>query len=170
MRYTTACNTPFGTLVLVSNGSALTEILFDAPHGRGRRRGVEVANEAAAPFPQARRELAEYFAGRRRDFQIPLAPAGTPFQRRVWEALRRIPHGSTATYQEIARAVGSPRAARAVGAANACNPLAIVVPCHRVIRSDGALGGYAGGAGRKEALLNLEAARRTRESPGGARR
>ena len=165
MEFTTTIDTPVGELLLVSDGIALTAILFDRPRGSSGRTGAGVA-----PFPQARRQLAEYFAGRRRDFQIPLAPVGTPFQRRVWDALRRIPHGSTATYQEIARAVGSPRAARAVGAANACNPLAIVVPCHRVIRSDGALGGYAGGTGRKAALLNLEAARRTPGSSGGARR
>lgn len=157
MEFATTLESPVGELVLVSDGTSLTGILFDARSGAGRRRASRVADDDAPPFPQARRELAEYFAGRRREFEVPLAPRGTPFQLRVWEALRRIPHGATATYRDVARAIGAPAAVRAVGAANARNPLPIIVPCHRVIRSDGALGGYGGGLKRKQELLRLEA-------------
>ncbi len=104
------------------------------------------------------RELDEYFAGRRRAFDLVLAPAGTPFQLAVWEELRRIPFGGTTTYGELARRVGRPTAARAVGAAVGRNPISIIVPCHRVVGSDGALTGFAGGLDRKRALLALERA------------
>ena len=169
MSFTTTCRSPVGTLLLVSDGTALTALHFGDAGAARRLDASAVADETAAPFPQARRELAEYFAGRRAAFTIPLAPRGTPFQERVWHALRAIPHGATASYGEIARAVGSPKAVRAVGAANARNPLAIVVPCHRVIGSDGTLTGYAGGLARKKALLALEA-NRGAGAPGGARR
>ncbi len=106
----------------------------------------------------ATRQLAEYFQGRRRSFDLPLEVRGTPFQQRVWKALRRIPYGETRSYGEIARQVGSPRAARAVGMANHANPVAIVIPCHRVIAAGGALGGYACGIEFKRRLLDLEAA------------
>lgn len=101
-------------------------------------------------------ELDEYFAGKRRDFTVPLAPRGTEFQRRVWEALRCIPYGQTRTYGEIARAIGAPRACRAVGMANNRNPIAILIPCHRVIGCNGSLTGYAAGIAAKERLLALE--------------
>lgn len=162
MEFMTTFESPVGKLVLVSDGASLTGILFDVRPGRPRRPRASVTDDAAPPFPQARRELAEYFAGRRREFQVPIAPRGTPFQLRVWEALRRIPHGATATYRDVARAVGTPAAVRAVGAANARNPLPIIVPCHRVIRSDGTLGGYGGGLARKRDLLSLEATPATR--------
>lgn len=103
-------------------------------------------------------QIGEYFAGARRDFDIPLAPEGTEFQRRVWEELRRIPCGSTISYAELARRLGDPRAVRAVARANALNPIAILIPCHRVIGSDGTLTGYAGGLERKARLLELEGA------------
>lgn len=102
-------------------------------------------------------QLAEYFAGARRDFAVPLALAGTDFQRRVWRQLLRVPFGETITYDELARRAGSPGASRAAGQANGSNPVAIVVPCHRVIRASGETGGYAGGADRKRRLLELEA-------------
>lgn len=101
-------------------------------------------------------ELGEYFAGRRRDFTLPLAPRGTEFQQRVWSELRRIPCGETRTYGEIARAIGQPRACRAVGMANNRNPIAILIPCHRVIGRDGSLTGYAAGLNVKRQLLELE--------------
>lgn len=101
-------------------------------------------------------ELAEYFAGRRRDFTLPLDPGGTPFQARVWQALRAIPYGETRTYGAIAALVGSPGASRAVGRANYRNPIAIVIPCHRVVEREGRLGGYGGGVARKRLLLDLE--------------
>jgi methylated-DNA-[protein]-cysteine S-methyltransferase len=110
--------------------------------------------QALAPL---RRELEEYFAGTRREFELELAPAGTPFQLEVWRALRAIPYGETASYGEIAATVGQPGAARAVGGANNRNPIAIVVPCHRVIGASGSLTGYGGGLPRKQQLLALEA-------------
>ncbi len=101
-------------------------------------------------------ELAEYFAGRRREFSVPAASPGTSFQMRVWEALRAIPYGQTRSYRQLAEAVGSPGACRAVGAANGANRVAILIPCHRVVNADGRLGGYADGLHRKQALLELE--------------
>jgi methylated-DNA-[protein]-cysteine S-methyltransferase len=114
---------------------------------------------ASEPFGDARTQLAEYFAGRRRRFELPLAMDGTPFQRRVWQALREIPYGRTTTYGELARRIGrSPSASRAVGTANGRNPIAVVVPCHRVVGADGSLTGFGGGLERKRLLLELEAA------------
>jgi methylated-DNA-[protein]-cysteine S-methyltransferase len=107
----------------------------------------------------AERQLGEYFAGNRNTFDLPLAAVGTPFQRRVWDALRKIPYGETISYGELARRVGQPTAARAVGLANGKNPISIVVPCHRVIGSSGKLIGYGGGLGRKQTLLALERTR-----------
>ncbi len=112
----------------------------------------------AAPFPLLRRQLAEYFAGERTAFELPLAPTGTPFQRDVWDALLAIPYGETRSYGELAAAVGKPGAARAVGRANHDNPIGVVIPCHRVIGAAGSLTGYAGGIDRKRYLLELEGA------------
>ncbi|MFI3245511.1 MAG: methylated-DNA--[protein]-cysteine S-methyltransferase [Ferrimonas sp.] len=103
-----------------------------------------------------RQQLTEYFAGERRLFCLPLAPSGTDFQQQVWRALQQIPYGTTASYGEIARAIGRPKAVRALGAANGKNPLAIVIPCHRVIGANGSLTGYAGGLSLKQQLLQLE--------------
>jgi methylated-DNA-[protein]-cysteine S-methyltransferase len=105
---------------------------------------------------EARAQLSAYFAGERTTFDLPLAPVGTPFQQRVWGELRRIPYAETVSYGELANRLGSPGASRAVGLANGRNPIAIVVPCHRVIGADGTLTGYAGGLERKRALLDLE--------------
>ena len=107
---------------------------------------------------QGRQELLEYLAGERRDFDLPLHPRGTPFQRRVWQALEAIPYGQTRTYAQIAQAVDSPRGFRAVGMANHRNPIPIFIPCHRVVGSGGTLTGYAGGLELKKALLDLEGA------------
>lgn len=119
---------------------------------RGGEQGARWADEAA-------RQLQEYLAGQRKEFTIPLDLRGTAFQRKVWKALLQISYGATRSYGEIARKIGHSRAARAVGGANHSNPVAIVVPCHRVIASDGSLGGYAGGVKRKSLLLRLEKAR-----------
>jgi AraC family transcriptional regulator of adaptative response/methylated-DNA-[protein]-cysteine methyltransferase len=105
---------------------------------------------------QLAEELADYFAARRRDFTVPLVLAGTPFQRRVWAQLQRIPYGETRSYEDIGRAIGVPTGSRAVGMANGQNRIAIVIPCHRVINKGGGLGGYGGGLWRKEFLLDLE--------------
>jgi len=102
------------------------------------------------------RQLDEYFDGKRQTFSLNLAPQGTPFQRQVWDALLQIPYGVTRSYQDIARAIGNPKAVRAVGGSNARNPIAIVIPCHRVIGANGKLTGYAGGLKYKRALLDLE--------------
>jgi methylated-DNA-[protein]-cysteine S-methyltransferase len=109
-----------------------------------------------APFDAVRRQLEEYFAGRRQDFDVPLRMAGTTFQQLVWKALVRIPFGTTITYAQLAGRIGRPSAARAVGHANSRNPISIIVPCHRVIGADGALAGYAGGLEKKRRLLDLE--------------
>lgn len=103
-----------------------------------------------------RKELREYFAGRRRAFDLPVRYSGTPFEARVWDELRRIPYGATISYGELARRIGNPAATRAVAGANARNPVSILVPCHRVIAADGSLGGYGGGLETKRLLLNLE--------------
>ena len=108
------------------------------------------------PVGEAIRQLGEYFAKMRVEFDLPLATEGTPFQRSVWRVLREIPYGATISYGELARRVGNPKASRAVGSANGKNPLPIVIPCHRVIASDGTLGGFGGGLPAKEALLALE--------------
>jgi len=141
-----------GWLRLAESNGALCAVEFldrrDAPaHG-------SVADERACGT--ARRQLAEYFEGKRRTFDLPLAPDGTAFQRRVWEELCRIPYGDTISYRELAARIGQPTAMRAVGLANGRNPIAIVVPCHRVIGADGSLTGYGGGLDRKRYLLGLE--------------
>jgi len=124
------------------------ELEESAPLGSG---------EPTALALEVERQLREYFAGERREFDLPLAPEGTPFQRAVWAELQNIPYGETRSYGEVATAVGNPRACRAVGAANNRNPLGIIVPCHRVVGSDGSLVGYATGIDHKRHLLELEA-------------
>jgi methylated-DNA-[protein]-cysteine S-methyltransferase len=154
MRYSTL-TTPIGELMLTADDDgALTAV--NLPDRHPDAAGWERDDELLA---DARRQLTEYFAGERTTFDLPLRPAGAPFQLRVWEALLRIPYGETASYGEIAREVGHPTASRAVGAANGRNPIAIVVPCHRVIGSNGSLTGYAGGLECKRALLDLEVGR-----------
>lgn len=151
--------TPLGRLLLLAvHGGArptLRGIYFDAaPHAVAAL--PKGARQDDLAFVEVREQLEEYFAGRRRSFDLPLAPLGTRFQLEVWDALRAIPYGATTTYAAIARAIGRPRAVRAVGAANGKNPLSIVVPCHRVIGKDGTLTGYAGGLPSKRRLLELE--------------
>jgi methylated-DNA-[protein]-cysteine S-methyltransferase len=144
---------PIGRLELVEAGGALVAIHFDAPPD-----GSPEHERGGSPvLTQAHQQLAEYFAGTRRVFDLPLRPAGTEFQRRVWEVLATVPWGTTTTYGAIAARLGlPPGASRAVGAANGANPLPVVLPCHRVIGSDGTLTGYAGGLERKALLLRLE--------------
>jgi methylated-DNA-[protein]-cysteine S-methyltransferase len=120
--------------------------------------GGEIAVSADPLLIQAADQLRAYFAGELREFDIPLAPSGTAFQRQVWSAVSAIPYGATATYSEIATAVGRPSACRAVGAANGRNPLPVIVPCHRIVGAAGGLTGYGGGLDRKRSLLDLEAA------------
>jgi methylated-DNA-[protein]-cysteine S-methyltransferase len=154
MRYSTL-TTPIGELLLTADDDgALTGV--NLPNRHPDPAGWERDDEHLA---DARRQLTEYFAGERTTFDLPLRPHGAPFQVRVWDALQRIPYGETASYGEIAREIGHPGSARAVGAANGRNPIAIVVPCHRVIGADGSLTGYGGGLECKRALLDLEVGR-----------
>ena len=148
---------PVGTLTLVSDGSHLTAVHL-GPVGELRARHRHDWVESASRLAAARRQLEEYFAGRLREFTLPLRPEGTEFQRRVWCELERIPFGETRSYGEVAARIGRPGSARAVGAANGQNPIAIVVPCHRVIGANGSLVGYGGGLPRKTWLLEHEAA------------
>ena len=148
--------TPIGPLTVTATEKAVTAIRFGTQVPEGSTRCTEA--EATPLLRRAAEEIDDYFAGLRRDFTLPLAPEGTPFQQKVWEALRTIPYGETRTYGQIAAQIGRPTACRAVGMANNRNPIAIVVPCHRVVGSTGALVGYAGGLGVKTHLLNLEKA------------
>lgn len=156
MLYRTTMPSPVGTLTLVARDTGLVAILWpdDAP---GRVRLGDAQDSPGHPVLAATvMQLAEYFAGTRSAFDLPLAPVGTDFQRAVWRALDAIPHGQTRSYADIARAVGRPSATRAVGAANGRNPISIVTPCHRVIGASGALTGFAGGLAAKEWLLARE--------------
>lgn len=154
MIYTTF-DSPIGELLATGDGRALHGLYMQ--QGRTAttvRGGWKAADE---PFAELRSQLAEYFAGRRGSFDLSLEMRGNPFDQRVWRALREIPYGETVSYGEIARRIGEPSASRAVGVANARNPIAVVVPCHRVIGADGSLTGYGGGLERKRLLLDLEA-------------
>ena len=137
---------PIGPLTLVAAGGALAGVYMDA------QRHLPAVVASAKPASQ----LAEYFAGRRTEFDLPIEMAGTDFQRRVWAALREIPYGETVSYGELARELGKASASRAVGLANGKNPVSVIVPCHRVVGSDGSLTGYGGGLDRKRFLLDLE--------------
>ena len=147
------CPSPIGPLSLVEENGALVAVRwnFDLP-----RDAVPLALPSTPLLRQAAAELAAYFAGQLREFTVPLAPKGTPFQQKVWAALREIPYGETRSYKEIAAMVGNEKACRAVGMANNRNPLPIFIPCHRVVGSDGKLVGYAGGLDVKTFLLELE--------------
>jgi len=148
-------DTPIGELLLAGEADALTMIGF--PKGAMRRDPEPDWIFKEEPFENVRVQLAEYFAGDRKDFDLPLKLEGTDFQVSVLEALRQIPYGETMSYGAVAKQIGRPKAMRAVGAANGRNPIPIIVPCHRVIGSTGDLTGFGGGLDTKEALLRLEA-------------
>ena len=164
--HTAQVESPIGELRLASTATGLA--FLELPHANGR--GLDGWLQRCAPgarcqagFAPNRRaavQLVEYLEGKRTAFDLPLDLRGTEFQRRVWQALLEIPYGETRSYLEVARAIGAPHAVRAVGAANGANPVALVVPCHRVIASDGSLGGYGGGLRLKERLLAMEQSRR----------
>lgn len=147
---------PVGELLIAGDGEHVTTLLMLGDEGPGEHTSGMTRDQGA--HAAAIEQLEQYFAGERREFDLPLLPEGTEFQRAVWSALREIPFGETRSYGEIAAAVGRPNAARAVGMANNRNPIAIVVPCHRVIGAGGTLVGYAGGLGRKTWLLDHERA------------
>ena len=148
-------DTPIGELLLAGNEEALCLVSF--PEGSMRREPEPDWIYKEKPFKAARQQLTEYFAGERREFDLPLKLSGTEFQMSVLHALQKIPYGETTSYSDIAERIGRPKAVRAVGAANGRNPIPIIVPCHRVIGSHGDLTGFGGGLDTKEALLRLEA-------------
>lgn len=153
----TTMDSPFGPVCLVGTETGLIRVDFQ----RGDRpvQPDPAWQEDTGRLDMAKHQLQEYFQGQRQSFTLLLAPPGTPFQQRVWQELQGLPYGTTQTYRELAQRLGMPRAARAVGHANGRNPLAIVIPCHRLIGSDGQLRGYAGGIALKQRLLQHEGVR-----------
>jgi methylated-DNA-[protein]-cysteine S-methyltransferase len=155
----TTIESPIGELLLLGDGRALHGLYMQ----EGRKPIAHRPDWRLAPaaFADVGDQLSEYFAGRRTSFDVELAMHGSPFQRTVWQALQDIDYGERISYGELARRVDRPSAARAVGMANGCNPISVIVPCHRVIGADGSLTGYGGGVERKRLLLDLEASVRT---------
>ena len=151
-------DSPIGPMTLVQEGEVLARLDFDVP---------SQPEEATPLLLEACRQLREYFAGERKAFALPLAPAGTEFQKKVWAALRVIPWGETRSYGDIARAIGKPSACRAVGMANGRNPLPVFIPCHRVIGTNGSITGYSGGLEKKRFLLRLEGISQWKENRSG---
>ena len=151
-------DSPVGRLLLVAGAEGLVQLAFEGRHDEGvALNGADESDPLGTRWlDQAREQLEEYFAGVRWHFDVPLAPRGTAFQLKVWSALREIPPGSVVSYGELARRINAPNAVRAVGAANGQNPIAIIIPCHRVIGSNGTLVGYGGGLERKRWLLDHE--------------
>ena len=157
---------PIGVLTLAGDEKALREIHFSRGSHAKRRPSEELsAPSVAAPLREAVAQLEAYFAGRLSRFDLPLSLEGTPFQQECWSILRSIPYGETVSYGEIARRIGRPAASRAVGAANGSNPIPIIVPCHRVIGSNGSLTGFGGGLSIKRQLLELELRHRAALEP-----
>ncbi|HTB29152.1 MAG TPA: methylated-DNA--[protein]-cysteine S-methyltransferase [Steroidobacteraceae bacterium] len=152
----TYVDSPIGRLLLSTDGEALTGIYMHLPDGPAPEMKDWVCDAGAGALPETARQLEEYFAGTRRDFDLPMRLAGTEFQRRVWQHLTDIRYGETLSYGELAKRIGNPNASRAVGLANGRNPIPILVPCHRVIGADGSLTGYGGGLDRKRWLLAHE--------------
>jgi methylated-DNA-[protein]-cysteine S-methyltransferase len=151
---------PIGRLMLTSDGTALTGLYMNLYRNKpSKLPGLGddwIQNATIDPLPAAARQLKEYFAGKRREFDLPLRMEGTEFQQRVWRELTKIPFGETRSYGQLAKRLNNPNGSRAVGLANGRNPIAIIVPCHRVIGADGSLTGFGGGLDRKEWLLTHE--------------
>jgi len=148
-------DSPIGRLLLTSDGAALTGVYME-PSRKAQSTDGWAQDAAVAPLAATLRQLSEYFAGTRREFDLPLRLQGSTFQQRVWRELLDIPYGATWSYGQLARRIGNPSASRAVGLANGRNPISILVPCHRVIGADGSLTGYGGGLERKRWLLAHE--------------
>jgi len=157
MRYYDICTSPYGDMLLVAEDGGLSGVYFDGQKYLPQIEPEWRRDARHAPLRQAKRELAEYFGGERKRFETALAPQGTPFQRSVWTAISTVCFGETITYSELACRAGCTGSARAAGAATGRNPISIIIPCHRIVGSNGSLTGYAGGLGRKRALLALEA-------------
>ncbi len=149
-------DSPHGRMLLVADDAGLSGVYFDGQKYHPELNPEWRREADHAVLAQAKRELAEYFAGERKVFDTPLAPEGTAFQQSVWKAIATVAFGETITYDALARRAGAPGSARAAGAATGRNPITILVPCHRIVGSDGRLTGYAGGLARKRALLALE--------------
>jgi methylated-DNA-[protein]-cysteine S-methyltransferase len=158
-------DSPIDCLTLTSDGVALTGLYMASP-SKPPRTADWVMDPSAAPLPEASRQLREYFAAQRRHFDLPLLLHGTDFQRRVWQQLTEIPFGETLSYGQLAQRIDNPNACRAVGLANGRNPIAIIVPCHRVIGADGSLTGFGGGLARKQWLLAHESLLANQSRPG----
>lgn len=157
MKQHTVIDSPYGPLTLVAEDDVLCGLyMTEQRHRPPEETFGAPSSPDDSPFIEAREELAAYFAGELKDFTLDLRLNGTPFQRTVWDQLRRIPYGETRTYGELADALGNPAASRAVGLANGRNPIGIIVPCHRVIGASGGLTGYGGGLERKQRLLDFE--------------
>ena len=158
MRYYDTFESPQGDMLLLANDDGLEGVFFDQQKHHPKRQPDWRQDSQHKVLRQAKRELAEYFAGRRKRFQVALEPGGSPFQQSVWKAISTVAFGETITYAELADRAGHPGSARAAGAATGRNPIGIIVPCHRIMGSNGSLTGYAGGLNRKRALLELEGA------------
>jgi len=143
-------DTPYGKITVVSNGSAVVSLKHENNITPACEKKADAITDMAA------KQLGEYFSGKRKEFDVPLAPQGTEFQQRVWSALREIPYGETRSYRQVAEKAGNPKACRAAGSANNRNPIWIIIPCHRVIGTNGSLTGYAGGLDMKRKVLELE--------------
>lgn len=156
MHYYDLYESPRGQMLLVANGVGLSGVYFDGQKYFPKAASDWRRDARHEPLRQAKQELSEYFGGERKRFETALAPEGTPFQRSVWKAISTVGFGETITYSELARRAGFPGSARAAGAATGRNPISIIVPCHRIVGSNGSLTGYAGGLDRKRALLALE--------------
>ena len=158
MRYYDRFKSPQGGMLLVASDDGLAGIYFDRQKHHPKLASEWKQNRGHKVLRQTRRELEEYFSGKRKRFEVALDPEGTPFQRAVWKAISTVGFGKTISYGELARRAGHPGSARAAGAATGRNPIGIIVPCHRIMGSNGSLTGYAGGLDRKRALLKLEGA------------
>jgi methylated-DNA-[protein]-cysteine S-methyltransferase len=156
MRYYDTYQSPHGRMLLVATEDGISGVFFNGQKYFPEKEKQWRRDPDHRPLKQAKRELTEYFAGKRKRFEVALDPEGTPFQRSVWKAISTVRFGDTLSYGELARRAGHTGSARAAGAATGRNPLSIIVPCHRIMGSDGSLTGYAGGLARKRALLALE--------------
>ncbi|GAA2260022.1 methylated-DNA--[protein]-cysteine S-methyltransferase [Streptomyces indiaensis] len=154
MKQHTVTDSPYGPLTLVADDGVLCGLYMTDQRHRPPEESFGTRDDTL--FAEAEEQLKAYFAGELKEFTVPLRLNGTPFQRRVWDELRRIPYGETRTYGRLADALGTPAASRAVGLANGRNPIGIIVPCHRVIGANGSLTGYGGGLDRKQRLLDFE--------------
>ena len=154
MKQHTVIDSPYGPLTLVAEDGTLCGLYMTDQRHRPPEENFGAPDDT--PFGETTAQLRAYFSGELKDFDLPMHLAGTPFQRTVWEQLRKIPYGETRTYGELADALGNPKASRAVGLANGKNPIGIIVPCHRVVGADGSLTGYGGGLDRKQRLLDFE--------------